>query len=396
VLSERANFLVTGAAGNQGFAVVRKLLERGDAKVTALVRPGTRQRLFWCLRRIPSLDVSRVHTVEGDIRRPFCDLRANDAALESVTDVVHCAADVRWDAPISDLVSANVDGTRNLLDLAEQLHRRSRLNRVTVVSSAFIAGTRREALPEQAIAAPRFNNPYEATKFLAECEAFGRTSLPVNIVRPSIVVGDSRDGVIQNFSTLYHPFRLVLENKLFALPAAADARLDIVPSDYVASVVLALHAVRFGPGRVVHAAGGDTVVGPKQIWDIAAASWDALAPSPLGRKRASGPLLPPALARSFRWTNSALPASARQPIDKLLLFLPYLSSSRITQVGHANAIGVAPAPALATYASRLCEYALAERFKSAKAAYARAVERGSTVAPPRKGAAGSLFTAVGA
>jgi nucleoside-diphosphate-sugar epimerase len=394
VLRARSHFVVSGAAGNQGFAVVRRLLESGGARVTAIVRPGTRQRLLWCLQRIGDLDLSRVQVVEGDIRQAFCSLSPDDAVFHSVTDVVHCAADVRWDAPVAELIAANVEGTRNLLDLAERMHRRSRLNRVTVVSSAFVAGKSLAALPERAIAAPRFNNPYEASKFLAEREALARRSLPVNVVRPSIVVGDSRDGVVQNFSTLYYPFRLVLENKLLVLPAAREARLDIVPSDYVADVILAMHATGLGPGRVVHAAGGETVVSPKEIWDIAAASWDALSPATAG-PRESGGLFPPSLARSFRWTSWALPISVRRPIEKLLLFLPYLTSARGNEVGTAQAMGVGPAPPLSTYAIRLCDYALKERFKSSKAAFASGFARGIPDARPAPASVRPLLRVVG-
>jgi predicted RND superfamily exporter protein len=80
-------------------------------------------------------------------------------------------------------------------------------------STAYIAGRRQGRVRESEIdVGQRFNNPYESSKCRAELFVRDwslRTGLAAFIFRPSIVVGDSREGRIVNFDGLYNFMRLL-------------------------------------------------------------------------------------------------------------------------------------------------------------------------------------------
>ena len=92
--------LLTGATGNLGFAVLRTLLEQTNDRVTVLLRPNREPVLRMCLREtgLELAASARVATVMGDVRHAWCSLRPEQAELEGVSEVIHCAADVRWHA----------------------------------------------------------------------------------------------------------------------------------------------------------------------------------------------------------------------------------------------------------------------------------------------------------
>ena len=86
-----------------------------------------------------------------------------------------------------------------------------------------------------------FGSPYEQTKYEAERLVRDAASeLPVTVVRPSMIVGDSRTGEIKTFNTFYTPLRLFLSGKLRIVPARRDLRVNIVPVDYVADAIVRL------------------------------------------------------------------------------------------------------------------------------------------------------------
>ena len=77
------------------------------------------------------------------------------------------------------------------------------------VSTAYVAGTHTGRFTEDDLYVGQdFRNPYERSKFEAELVVRERgDSLPTQVVRPSIVVGDSRTGWTPAFNVLYWPLR---------------------------------------------------------------------------------------------------------------------------------------------------------------------------------------------
>jgi thioester reductase-like protein len=97
------------------------------------------------------------------------------------------------------------------------------------VSTAFV---------ERAVPAPddpRFIGPraYVQSKVAAEL-LIGDSGHPATIVRPSIVIGDSRDGRISAFQGIHKAIRAVVRGTAPMIPADAAALIDAIPQDVVA------------------------------------------------------------------------------------------------------------------------------------------------------------------
>src|SRR5919201_1544061 len=86
-----------------------------------------------------------------------------------------------------------------------------------------------------------FRNAYEQSKFEAErlVRAHAR-GLPIQIFRPSIVVGEQSTGWTPPFNLLYTPLKAFVRGKLPALPAKRTSPVDVVPVDYVADAIFEL------------------------------------------------------------------------------------------------------------------------------------------------------------
>jgi nucleoside-diphosphate-sugar epimerase len=228
--------VVTGAAGLIGGEVVRRLAEAGHA-VTALVH-----RTHLIIANDGRVVASRpwdgppapgtVATLAADVRAAGVGL-----AVDPRPDlIVPAAAITAFDAPSATYQAVNIDGTANVIALAER-----RGTPLLQVSTAYVCGTRDGPIGETERGSA-FTNGYEASKAAAEAlvEAAAARGLPTVIARPSIVVGDSRDGTLREFANIYTVFRLIAEGRLRTLPGRADATLDLVPIDHVARGIVAL------------------------------------------------------------------------------------------------------------------------------------------------------------
>ena len=206
----------------------------------------------------------------GELTLPGLGLARRDEhrLRREVTSVIHCAASVSWDLPLSQAREINVVGTRRVLELAEEIQRCGRLDRLVHVSTAYVAGRHHGSFAEtDLIVGQRFRNTYEQTK--AEGELVVRRfadRLPIAVVRPSIVVGESDSGWTPAFNVIYWPLRAFARGLLRELPALPESRVDIVPVDYVAdAIVHALYAGAATPGVLLATAGHDALTAESLI-----------------------------------------------------------------------------------------------------------------------------------
>jgi long-chain acyl-CoA synthetase len=80
--------------------------------------------------------------------------------------------------------------------------------------------------------------------------------MPGVILRPSIIVGDSRTGVTSSFKMLYWPLKIYARRLWRTIPGFPDAVLDIVPVDFVAAAVGRLLFDDTAVGATVHLCAG--------------------------------------------------------------------------------------------------------------------------------------------
>ncbi|ADB51567.1 SDR family oxidoreductase [Conexibacter woesei] len=238
--------VLTGATGFVGSLVLERLLARG-APVAALVRAdddaGARRRLEQlALRTWGDADVvADVEVLAADVERARLGLapEAYDALAARAGAVVHCAASVRFDLALDNAHAINVDGTERMVELAEHARTRGAAGRFVHVSTAYVHGRARGLAREAGpVEEPAFRNTYERTKHRAE-RVVERLE-GAAIVRPSIVVGDSRTGWTSSFNVVYVPLRALVTGVLEVVPAPADAILDLVPVDHVVDAVCGL------------------------------------------------------------------------------------------------------------------------------------------------------------
>ncbi len=82
------------------------------------------------------------------------------------------------------------------------------------------------------------------------------SSMPGVILRPSIIVGDSRTGVTSSFKMMYWPLKIYARRLWRTVPGYPDAVLDIVPVDFVAAAVARLAFDEAALGNTVHLCAG--------------------------------------------------------------------------------------------------------------------------------------------
>ena len=251
--------LVTGATGFLGTQVVRQLLaQQPEAKLALLIRDRAGQSGWQrACAVVPEADRPRIEVVSGDVSQQDCglDVGVRERLKAELTRVVHSAATVRFDHSLEEARRINVEGTRHLLDLAGAA---PRLRSFAYVGTAYVAGERTGLVREDELATGQtYRNTYEQTK--AEAEALVRsrlTSLPGVILRPSIIVGDSRTGVTSSFKMMYWPLKIYARRLWRTVPGYPDAVLDIVPVDFVASAVARLLWDPAALGATIHLCAG--------------------------------------------------------------------------------------------------------------------------------------------
>ncbi len=250
---------VTGATGFLGVQMVHELLDRyPHARLALLIRDRAsesgQQRADSI---VPPTERPRVQVYSGDVSQQNCGL--SEAAYQylraETTRVIHSAATVRFDHSLDEARRINVEGTRRVLDFAIGMNQ---LRSLAYVGTAYVAGERADLVRESELnVGQSFRNTYERTK--AEAEELVRSysgSLPSMILRPSIIVGDSRTGVTSSFKMMYWPLKIYARRLWRTVPGFPEAVLDIVPVDYVASSVARLIFDEAALGNTFHLCAG--------------------------------------------------------------------------------------------------------------------------------------------
>jgi thioester reductase-like protein len=346
--------LVTGATGFVGMEVLARLLDdEAGEPVLALVRDGDHVDAQARLDRVlDGLGVApaaraRARAVPGDLtaRRLGLAPTARRRLANEVTAIVHCAASVSFGLPLGEARSINVAGTRRVIALAREVAERGRLERLVHVSTAYVAGRHRGHFAETDLdVGQAFRNTYERTK--AEAEEMLRAEaadLPVVVVRPSIVVGESDTGWTPAFNVLYWPLQAFARGLIKTIPARPDGRVDVVPVDYVADAVVHVLRDRTDVTGVIHATAGAQAVTVDELVGLSCAA--------LHRER---PTLEPHAA-----------ADLADRSQQAAQYLPYFDVEVTFDDARARDVldpaGIAPPP-LAGYFDKLVDFAQRARW----------------------------------
>ena len=246
--------LLTGYPGFIGGRLAARLLESDpEARVVALVEP----RMLDAARAAASGHGDRLEVLAGDIATRRLGL--SDADWGRLTGelrrVYHLAAIYDLAVPLEVAQRVNVDGTANVLELCEASEG---LERLAYVSTAYVAGLRTGVVYEhELVMGQDFKNHYESTKFQAEVwirDAIDR--VPTTILRPAIVVGDSRTGETRKFDGPYFILRTIAEaeraGRAVVQFGRADAPFNVVPVDFVVDAIVATAGSDAAAGQTLH------------------------------------------------------------------------------------------------------------------------------------------------
>ncbi len=230
--------LVTGGTGFIGRHLLRELARR-EGLTFVLVRPGSRERLEALVDSLGAGD--RLRPMAGDITSPGLGLSAVDASRLKGADIYHLAAVYDLEASEQDNERANVQGTRNVVELAGKVG--ARLHHVS--SIAIAGGKWKGKFTEDMFAEGQvLDHAYYRTKYEAE-KLVRESSLRFRIYRPGLVIGSSENGEADRIDGPYYAFKLIqrLRNAIppwVPLIGLEGGQINVVPVDFVAR---ALHEI---------------------------------------------------------------------------------------------------------------------------------------------------------
>jgi NAD(P)-dependent dehydrogenase (short-subunit alcohol dehydrogenase family) len=230
-------YFVTGATGFIGRNLVELLLER-EGTIYVLVREGSKGRLEE-LRSRWNTDEDRVVGIVGDISQSR--LGVSDSDLEklkgNVDHLFHLAAIYDMTADAETQAVANVEGTRNMVGLAQAVDAGCVHLVSSIAAAGLYKGTWREDMFDEAQELDV--HPYFRTKHESERVVREECGRPWRIYRPGIVVGHSETGEMDKVDGPYYLFKLIRRIRgavpqWLPLPSLEGRELNIVPVDFVA------------------------------------------------------------------------------------------------------------------------------------------------------------------
>ena len=229
------SLLLTGTTGLVGRLLIKQMPDQAVVSVS----------------RQPVMLGDNVRVILGDLADP--DFRLPDT-LPEVTEIMHCAAAVRFDLPLQDARAINTLATGKLLDFAR---RQPRLRKFTHVSTVYVMGDDEGVLPEGPYRAASYPNSYEQSKAEAELLVLkAGEDLPVQIVRLSSIAGNAKTGVVTQFNHLHQLLKLFPQQILPIIPGYPDNPVDLIAEDWTVPALWHLHENAFCPGSIANLSAG--------------------------------------------------------------------------------------------------------------------------------------------
>lgn len=199
---------------------------------------------------LPKAHRERVVIIEGDAAAMDLGLSgAEYRTLGAEIDRVHHLAQITYPGvPRDTTEQTNIGAIREVVELGRCC---TNVRSIVVHSSALVSGNREGLVLEDELnRGQSFRSHVEESLARAERLARKASPLPIVVLRPTLIVGDSATGEIERFDG---PYLLILvivtspQDFPVPLPTRGDALLHLVPIDYV---VRAAHHIGRQPGAV--------------------------------------------------------------------------------------------------------------------------------------------------
>jgi NAD(P)-dependent dehydrogenase (short-subunit alcohol dehydrogenase family) len=231
-------YFVTGATGFIGRNLLTQLLARkGD--IYCLVRKGSQPK-FDSLRESFGADAARLIPVTGDLAKGALGVAParRQALAGKIKHFFHLAAIYDLGADAQSQVTANVEGTRHALQLADGLKAGCFHHVSSIAVAGLYPGVFREDMFDEA---EEFGHPYFKTKH--DAEALVRAHVrPHRIYRPGVVIGSSKTGEMDKIDGPYYFFRTLKKLRQSLPPwmptiGLEGGRMNLVPVDFVVEAI---------------------------------------------------------------------------------------------------------------------------------------------------------------
>jgi nucleoside-diphosphate-sugar epimerase len=153
----------------------------------------------------------------------------------------------------------------------------------------------------------------EAEKLVRE----SMRDLPIAILRPSIVICDSRTGRASSFNGFYRAMRMYSLGLMKAVPGNPSSTMDLVPVDYVTDAVYSISNNPASLGGCYHlTAGLGNAPTLERIADLASEHF--------GREKFA--IVPPEVfVANIPRMKEPLTEEIMDRIDEIMLYMPYLN-----------------------------------------------------------------------
>ncbi len=243
------SLFLTGATGLVGQKLIEVLKKNHpERSIVALVRHP---------RQAALLKGQGIDTVLGDLSHPLLGISPGDysSLRGSLTEILHVAADLRFDRPVEECRLVNVVGVRGVLELARSS---PQLRKLGHVSTTYVNGCREGVFEEEPMPpVHEFVNGYQQSKFEAEALVLeAMRDIPASIYRLPVLLADSADGTISQFGYFHHLLRILPDSILPAIPGDPNLPVDLVPADWVAASLAYIFDFRFTASAIRHLCAG--------------------------------------------------------------------------------------------------------------------------------------------
>jgi thioester reductase-like protein len=352
--------LLTGLPSLVARAVCFEILNRDPtARVEAVVRSKFVEDARATLDELPAEQRRRVHVVEGDAAS--IDLGLTGAEFKSlareVTRIHHCAQVTYLGVDRKTAERVNVGGVLEAIEMGASCEH---LECLVVHSTAHVSGDRRGRVLETDLAAGQsFRSVVEETKARGEKvarEAMGR--VPIAVVRPATIVGDSQTGEVDRFDGPYLLVLLVVTSPpdiALPLPGRGDEPLHLVPIDWVARASVAIGRDPRARGKTFHLVDPHPLAA-RRVFELVARA---------GGRRGPRGSIPANLAKAVL-RAPGLDRIAQSPRAFLETLTTHVSYDAREADALLSEVGVSPCPPLESYVDKLVEY-VQERVRQRRA-----------------------------